>query len=1192
MSRAKKQKRAGPLSQPSKSRSSEDRHAKRIPAQNGLDPDDTDDEFADGQDEVLLDEGTDAKRRKTWHEDEVLELSDQEVLPDDLSTSDEDSLEAPHEDAAHSVRAEKATRHQQPDGESDVANEEEEEEDAFDQWGPSKHDYYNQDDVETEGDALLEEKEARRIQTKRLQGMSESHFGFDESEWLEGSNARADAGSDLDSEVHVVTEVLPQPQITDAMGPDDKTKLLHLMYPEFGPLAQEFLDLQAVYTKLSGSIASENTATQNQAKSKDSAHRDKSSRAGLLLKYQALTAYLGALSMYFALLTSRSGGSEEASVGKPPSELHNHAIMDCLVRCRGIWDNLGHFEVPESAPALDGVGIAVLEGRDARTASMDVKPAEVTSPNLTSNVPRRKVKLDATLLKDAPQQEDSQRTAEKELADMGALTSRSRLRRVKQAGDGLPSKSTDGDFDLCEEQTLDAYEAAEKSRKKKTLRFYTSQITQKTNKRDRAGRDAGGDTDVPYRERIQDRQARLNAQAEKRGKTGRHDETTALDMADDQADEAPLAVTGRAQNSDEEHYQQLVSATQRRKQAKKALVLANNVEGAVDRKIIVGDDRVGADGKRAIGYTIEKNKGLAPKRGKDVRNPRVKKRKKFAEKQKKLTSAVGLLGQIFDGCVKAYSFFTAAANLGKDSERLLCKIRIEEMRLTVWGREWGVAEGKLEANLDLAAAATSSHASGGNDGLKKMAEMILKQLLDTIGNSKKLKERYGVTEAPSSIKSDGGHMLREREPSSDGNNHGSGSGGGGSGNKIRSGFGDLKLRAKWVIRDKDKFEVLLNDLKDYNDGLERLFPPARIATLQRTWTYELLQTAQRDTDKLNLLETASSGVYPQLTTSASLKQLRINLDTTEPTKFKPTSALKIPRKALTFDAADEGRRIDGRYRRTDDGAEEAVVIEWITFEPDTDLDTRLMIYQRVDNLARMVHSASNRHPDLHTLDGVGYLDDGEHLRYGVIYRCPAAARARSPDTLASLIDSAQLRTPDLNERFQLAHTLSVALWAFHSLDWLHKTFCASNILLFEGAAELRRPYVAGFDSSRPDYLHEMTVAAKTDMKQELYRHPDSLGLWRQSYRKSFDIYSLGLVLLEIGLWKRVTEFQKPKHTPATFRDKVILPVLLPRLASKTGRLYQAVVRRCLQGSAVEGADADDAGKTMEWIVFMLESLRV
>lgn len=47
--------------------------------------------------------------------------------------------------------------------------------------------------------------------------------------------------------------------------------------------------------------------------------------------------------------------------------------------------------------------------------------------------------------------------------------------------------------------------------------------------------------------------------------------------------------------------------------------------------------------------------------------------------------------------------------------------------------------------------------------------------------------------------------------------------------------------------------MLLKDLKDYNDGLEQLFPPSRLATLHRTWTNELLQRAD-SLGKLDILE--------------------------------------------------------------------------------------------------------------------------------------------------------------------------------------------------------------------------------------------------------------------------------------------------------------------------------------------------
>jgi hypothetical protein len=177
-----------------------------------------------------------------------------------------------------------------------------------------------------------------------------------------------------------------------------------------------------------------------------------------------------------------------------------------------------------------------------------------------------------------------------------------------------------------------------------------------------------------------------------------------------------------------------------------------------------------------------------------------------------IVGAVGVLAQIFDGCIKAYAFFTTAANLGRDSERLVCKIRIEEMRLLVWGREWGVVEGKLEAHLQ-------AESNSGNQRLRQLAVTILTELHRTITDFNKLQDRYGLREE---LTGPGDEKVaahkRTESPSVAG--------------RLRN---ELQLRAKWVIADKEKFTVLLRDLKDYNDGLEQLFPPSRLATLQRTW---------------------------------------------------------------------------------------------------------------------------------------------------------------------------------------------------------------------------------------------------------------------------------------------------------------------------------------------------------------------
>lgn len=345
---------------------------------------------------------------------------------------------------------------------------------------------------------------------------------------------------------------------------------------------------------------------------------------------------------------------------------------------------------------------------------------------------------------------------------------------------------------------------------------------------------------------------------------------------------------------------------------------------------------------------------------------------------------------------------------------------------------------------------------------------------------------------------------------------------------------------------------------------------------------------------------ASSGVYPQLNGSASLKQLRLNLDAKPTAKFKPTVSLKIPRTAISTSDSDP-RRSRATYQNTSTEKVQDVLIEWVDYEKD-DEDAKFNHRRRVDDLARMIHTASNRHPDLHTVDCIGYTDDNTTCRYGLIYKAPQP----SYSTLNALILSNDLRTPDLGDRFRLAHTLAVALWSLHSLDWLHKSVCSSNILFFPSTfsasatratavaasiPDISSPYILGFDASRPDQMGELSVASKNPAASDLHRHPASLnGMSRKQYCKSFDIYSLGLVLLEIGLWKVLQTYHRPHYTAERFRDKVVLQNLVPNLGSKTGRLYREVVERCL--FAREDLNSQEAGQLMEYVVGSLESLRV
>ncbi|KAJ4196890.1 Protein kinase domain-containing protein [Fusarium falciforme] len=558
---------------------------------------------------------------------------------------------------------------------------------------------------------------------------------------------------------------------------------------------------------------------------------------------------------------------------------------------------------------------------------------------------------------------------------------------------------------------------------------------------------------------------------------------------------------------------------------------------------------------------------------------------------------VGVLGQLFAGCVQAYGFFTTAANLDTDSQRLLCKVRIEEMRLVVWGRDWGVAEGRLEAHLE----------STRNPQLRSLALQILGELHSAVTDFNKLKERYGLVDEGRSAslevkggKSKGG--KKSPSPSRKGSRDDESRKSNGlvktsSASSERSWGKELGLRAKWVIGDKEKFINLLKDLRDYNDGLERLFPLSHLPSFQRAWTHQLLESAQRDLTQLSLLETAATGVYPQLTTSANLKKLRINLDTRPQASFKPTFALKVPRPALELTEEEKESNHRGRSKGRHETAGD-VVIEWVDYDRD-DVEERVAHVRRLDDLARMMHSASECHPDLHSIDCVGYVDDSSHCRYGLVYKAPSP----SFSTLHELIASPDLKTPDLDDRVRLAHTLAVALWSLHSLDWLHKSLCSANILFFPSAfstsahsptaaaalvPDIQRPYLTGFDASRPDFDQALSVAPRNPSIATLHRHPASLRGF--PHCKPMDIYSLGLVLLEIGLWKILQAYHRPHYSADRWRDKVVRAVLVPGLGSKVGRRYRDVVEKCL--SVSEEMTSTEAAKVLEEVVTALEGIRV
>lgn len=561
--------------------------------------DDQEQYFLD-KDKILLEDEPRSKRPRTDDRmDDFLEASDEEILGGDDDESDDDQ-DSELEELQKAMKSSQKKQKKKAAG-SDEDEEEEEKEGEADEgwWGDSKKEYYNADAIETEADALEEEAEAKRLQKKKLADMDEADFVFDEDEWAAPAEEEEEQGA------QVVTEELKDIEVTDDMDSEERYRLLQARYPEFVPLVDEFERLQSQLEQL-----------RKEAESKPA-------RSLEVVKHWILGCYVAALASYFAILTSPSRDASHPAVSLSPSELRDHEVMETLVSCREAWQEVRDMK-PAKSTSDEDTDLVVSEEEasvvEQAKSSKNSKKAGVNGDVKT----KKKTKAEKEKLAKAKAVEES-------LADLDGLHSSIKKNKGKKVKIVVPDQN-DNRSDFGEEDALDARTAADKAAKKKSLRFYTSQIVQKASRRADAGRDAGGDADIPYRERLRDRQARLNAEAERRGqKDSKHG--TALGDDESSGDEA---VAKQVRDDEDEYYDMIAHKAKAKKDDKTARKEALAAASKADRVVEV--ETVGEDGKRKINYQIEKNKGLAPRRKKDVRNPRVKKRKKFEEKQKKLRS--------------------------------------------------------------------------------------------------------------------------------------------------------------------------------------------------------------------------------------------------------------------------------------------------------------------------------------------------------------------------------------------------------------------------------------------------------------------------------------------------------------------------------------------------------------------------
>ncbi|EPE05416.1 het-s domain containing protein [Ophiostoma piceae UAMH 11346] len=220
---------------------------------------------------------------------------------------------------------------------------------------------------------------------------------------------------------------------------------------------------------------------------------------------------------------------------------------------------------------------------------------------------------------------------------------------------------------------------------------------------------------------------------------------------------------------------------------------------------------------------------------------------------------------------------------------------------------------------------------------------------------------------------------------------------------------------------------------------------------------------------------------------------------------------------------------------------------------------------------------------------LGYFEDMDHSRLGLVYQFPAGFHAiassetasQSPATLRSCLYSlgdllgSPGFEPKLEAKFRLASNLANAVFEMHAKGIAHGNLVDSSILFgrvtnpdanFSSAdvsqVDMRKPMISTFDL----FPNAPGPNNKSDIKRRssrLHQHPLNPISFApgapplvDADPRVFDLYSLAMLLLSIGMWTRL-ENLVPHHDSAMVSEAV-----LEQLSTQCGTLYMKAVQTC------------------------------
>jgi hypothetical protein len=462
----------------------------------------------------------------------------------------------------------------------------------------------------------------------------------------------------------------------------------------------------------------------------------------------------------------------------------------------------------------------------------------------------------------------------------------------------------------------------------------------------------------------------------------------------------------------------------------------------------------------------------------------------------------------------------------------------------------------------------------------------------------------------------------------------------------KQGIEEAPKRLRWAAFDKKNFELLLQRFSSLNDSISGLLDSGLQREIYNTTqdTHRSLLQFRHDINDIAQLVKATLALTMQrqsafapanfraldsnekhieglhlLAQLAQFKAFNEAIGTTDPIDNATSELLalgetkrdrlniKMDKSRVQFlqTVSLQDTRCEASYTR-DDGSQQSVWVEWKEYDwqpPGKPCPTPL-ITDRVQKLTallrhepkpdyfRVPHCLGYFDNATHEIDEStgNYIDDEADYRIGFVFQKPETSDPLcEPISLLELLRNGE--KPSVTDRITLAQAVANCILYLHAVDWLHKGLRSHNIVFFKpvGAAmgiDYSKPYLSGFDFARPARREEQTEIPGDNAEYNMYRHPKAHSQAsgpHEKFRKSFDIYSLGVILVELGHWMSIDqvlglELGKLKgkgRVAAIVKSSLLEEKRGDELRANMGSVYQRAVKKCLAGGEQLGIDENE-----------------